>query len=175
MIFGRKPTITEELSAYATALLELSAKNAEELRLEYKFSNESTALVMTQIIGFSLINLRRQFAANGVDDSVFGKCALSITENMANIMIDDASNRPAFLSFFQDKIQILINAYSNLPLKNSDQSKGKSGTLLWEYGKLMSETITGEEKDLVSILECISVITNVQDAVKTDRLLRSVK
>ena len=104
MIFGRKPTITEELSAYAAALLELSAKNAEELRLEYKFPNESTALVMTQIIGFSLINLRRQFAANGVDDSVFGKCALSITENMANIMIDDASNRPAFLSFFQDKI-----------------------------------------------------------------------
>ena len=121
MIFNKKPTITEELNSYATALLHLSAKSAEGLRVEYKFSEESSTLVMIQIIGFSLINLRRQFAANGVDDSVFGKCASNITENMANIMIDDASNRPAFLSFFQDKIQILINTYSNLPLENSDQ------------------------------------------------------
>lgn len=175
MIFNKKPTITEELNSYATLLLQLSAKSAEELRAEYKFSEEISTLVMIQIIGFSLINLMRQFSASGIDHSVFRKCASSITENMVNIMVDDINKRPAFLSFFQDKIQKLINIYGQLPLENSDRSKGESGTLLWEYGKLVSETVTGEEKDLIAILECISVITNIQNVVKTNRLLRAVK
>ena len=175
MIFKRRPTITDELNTYTMVLLQLSAKSAEELRAKYKFSEETSTLVMLQIIGFSLINLMRQFAASRIDPSVFRKCVSTITEGMVNIMVDDTSNRPVALSFFQDKIQKLVSTYGQLPLKNSDQSKGESGTLLWEYGKLISETATGKEKELMAIMECISVITSVQGAVKTDKLLKAVK
>ena len=175
MIFKKKPTMADELDIYTAVLLQLSAKGAEELRAKYKFSEENSTLVMIQIIGFSLINLMRQFTASRIDPSVFRKCVSSITEGMVNIMVDDVSNRPAALSFFQDEIQKLVSTYGKLPLKNSDQSKGESGTLLWEYGKLISETATGKEKELMAIMECISVITSVQGAVKTDKLLKAVK
>ena len=175
MIFKKKPTMTDELNTYTMVLLQLSAKGAEELKAKYKFSEENSTLVMIQIIGFSLINLMRQFAASKVDPSIFRKCVSSITEGMVNIMVDDANNRPVALSFFQDEIQKLVSTYGKLPLKNSDPSKGESGTLLWEYGKLVSETATGKEKDLMSTMECISVVTSVQNAVKTDKLLKAVK
>lgn len=175
MIFKRRPTITDELNTYTMVLLQLSAKSAEELRAKYRFSEETSTLVMLQIISFSLISLMRQFAASRIDSSTFKKCVSAITEGMVNIMVDDVSSRPAALSVFQDEIQKLISTYGKLPLKNSDQSKGESGTLLWEYGKLVSETATGKEKELMAIMECISVITNVQSAIKTDKILKAVK
>lgn len=175
MIFKKKPTMTDELNTYTMVLLQLSAKSAEELRAKYKFSEENSTLVMIQIIGFSLINLMRQFAMRGIDSSIFRKCVSTITEDMVNIMVDDANNRSAALSFFQDEIQKLVSTYGKLPLKNNDPSKGESGTLLWEYGKLVSETVTGKEKELMATMECISVITSVQSAVKTDKLLKAVK
>lgn len=174
MIFKKKPKIADELNTYTTVLLQLSAKGAEELRAKYKFPEENSTLVMIQIIGFSFINLMRQFSASRIDPSVFRKCVSSITEDIVNMMVDDASNRPEALSFFQEEIQKLVSTYGHLPVKNSDSSKGESGTLLWEYGKLVAETATGKE-ELVDIMECISVITSVQSSAKTDKLLKSVR
>lgn len=175
MIFKKKPTMTDELNTYTMVLLQLSAKSAEELRAKYKFSEENSTLVMIQIIGFSLINLMRQFAMRGIDASIFRKCVSNITEGMVNVMVDDATHKPAALSFFRDEIQSILSNYGNLPLKNDDQSKGQKGTLVWEYGKLVSETVTGRENELMAIMECASVVSNVQSAIKTDSLLKVVK
>lgn len=175
MIFKKKSTVQDELNVYSMTLLQLSTKSTDELMKKYNFSNEITSLITTQIVSFSLINLFKQFSYNGINIAVFKNCISIIAKDMVNIMVEDINNHPEALAFLQNEIQKLISTYAKLPLNNSDKSKGEQGTLLWEYGKLMAKTITGNEAELEAIMECISIVTSIQSAINTNKLLNAAK
>ncbi len=171
-MFGRKSNFEKELDEYAKNLFEVSAVGAKKLGAPI----DGFALVMTQIASFSLMDLtRKMYAINQRDKNHPKKCILKVASVFAYNLEKDNSKRQSATQLFTDAIFDIIVPYGELPIKNDNPSQGEAGTLLWEYGKLMSETITGKERDLLKSMECISLVANLQNVVKIDKLLREVK
>lgn len=176
-MFRKKPNLEEELKKYTAILIHLSIKQSEELEKEYGLRENEFNDVSMQIIGFCIINLMRTFQANGIP-SEKGRAAVdSILQNIA-LALADANNgsQEAVYRNVNKTIGGLVSNYGKLPLKNDDPNKGEKGTLLWEYGKYMTFTMRKDpSSDVLVIMKCISLITNINKALETNNIIKALK
>lgn len=176
-MFRKKPNLEEELKKYTAVLIHLSIKQAEELEKEYGLRGNEFNDVSMQIIGFCIINLMRTFRANGISPEKSRTAVDSILQNIA-LVLADANNddQEAVYRNVNKTIGGLVSEYGKLPLKNDDPGKGEKGTLLWEYGKFMTFTIRKDpSSDVIVIMKCISLITNVNKVLVTDHIIKALK
>lgn len=162
-------TAIRDLDDYAGTLLYMSATSAEKLRQSNTLTDDQASQLMMQIIGFCLIIFARQ--AN--DSSVPSQKTKAFMEDALRIIAQRAGtdNEEEAYKAYKTNVSELLNKYGDLPLKNDSGKQG--GTLLWEYGKHMSETM-GKTKDLEAVMNNVSVITSVSNAIDIKGLIDSL-
>lgn len=163
-------TAIKDLDDYAGTLLYMSAASAEKLRQTNSLTDDQASQLMMQIIGFCLIVFARQ--AN--DSSVPSQKTKAFMEDALRIIAQRAGtdNEEEAYKAYKSVTSELLNKYGDLPLKSDSGKQG--GTLLWEYGKHMSETM-GKGKDLEVVMNNVSVITSVSNAIDIKDLVESLR
>ena len=163
-------TAVKDIDDYAGTLLYMSATAAEKLRQAHNLTDNQGSQLMMQVIGFCLINLVRQ--ADGA--AVPRQNTKTFIEDTLRIVAQRAGtdNEHDAYGAYKSSISELLDKFGDLPLKHDSGKQG--GTLLWEYGKYMSETI-GKSKDLEQIMQNVSVITTVNSSIDTKLIVQSLR
>lgn len=163
-------TAIRDLDDYAGTLLYMSAASAEKLRQSNNLTDDQGSQLMMQIIGFCLIVFARQ--AN--DSSVPSQKTKAFMEDALRIIAQRAGtdNEEEAYRAYKSLTSEILNKYGDLPLKSDSGKQG--GTLLWEYGKHMSDTM-GKNKDLEAVMNNVSVITSVSNAIDIKELVKSLR
>lgn len=164
-------TAIKDLDDYAGALLYISAASAERLRQSNNLTDDQASQLMIQIIGFCLIVFARRTSSASIPahkSKAFIEDTLKIIAQRAGTDNEQEAYR-AYKSIVGD----LLNRYGTLPLKNN--SGGQAGTLLWEYSRLMNETMGKDRDDLLTTMNNTSIITSVSNAIDIKGLVKSLQ
>lgn len=163
-------TAIKDVDDYAGTLLYMSATAGEKLRQANNLTDDQGSQLMMQVIGFCLINLVRQASSSSVpqqNTKTFIEDTLRIIAQRAG-----TDNEQEAYKAYKSSINELLGKFGDLPLKHDSGKQG--GTLLWEYGKHMSETM-GKSKDLEQIMQNVSVITTVNNSLDIRLIVQSLR
>lgn len=163
-------TAIKDLDDYAGTLLYMSAASAEKLRQSNNLTDDQASQLMIQIIGFCMIVFVRQ----AKDTSVPMHKTKTFLEDSLRIIAQRAGtdNEEEAYKAYNSIVNDLLNKYGSLPLKSDSGKQG--GTLLWEYGKHMSDTM-GKSQNLEAVMNNVSVITAVSKAIDIKDLVKSLR
>ena len=129
--------------------------------------------LVVRIIGFCIIMFMRDLQDASVEPR---KSREFISEVLRTIAKN--SNSPELEHKAYTELNHLIGGlsreYGSLPLSNANSSILK-GTLLWEYSKLINETMGKDKNDLILLMENTSVITNLHHAIDTTKIIKSLQ
>ena len=164
--------VDDEITVYSEVLLHLSASGAEEVRKTHNGTEAQSTTVMVQLIGFCIINLIREFNSEGISTDKGQDIIKSILKNVSDNLAPTHQQSEAF-DVLRREVGQLVKDYGKLPLKHTNSDR-QGGTLLWEYGKLVAETV-GKESDLMATMDSVGVITSVSKAVNTGRLTKTLQ
>lgn len=174
--FAKKSGPEDEIKKYATVLGYLSVKSAQDFQKEYDLKHSEYADITVQLISFCLMNLLRKFKSNDITTEKSRGTIEEIVKHISETISDESIESNSANSELMKQIGSIVSKHGHLPLKNSDSDKGQEGTLPWEYGKLMTQSLNKDPlSDLMVIMKCTSVATNVCTAIETDELIKSLR
>ncbi len=171
-MFRTKKNLNKEASTYAGVALHLSAKTADDLKKEVGYTEEDSTIIMLQILTFCILNLMRTFAQQGIPVQR-GREAIELIllEAAKTFAPDPTKVQDTYLTLNQT-VNEWIETYGKLPL--GERLGTQAGTLIWEYSKLMALTV-GKDKDLPVMMTFASRTVNVNNALETNNLIKSLK
>lgn len=172
-MFGRAKNLDKTVATYAGVAIHLSAKTADDLKKEFGYSEEKSTVIMLQILTFCIINLMRTFAKQGVSVDK-GRAAIeSILLEAAKMLSPDKGSVQETHRALIETTGEWIKTYGKLPL--GEKLSTQTGTLIWEYGKLIVSTVGKNSNDIQSILLASSRVVNVNNALDTTMLIKALK
>lgn len=171
-MFGTKKNLNKEATTYAGVALYLTAKTADDLKKEIGYTEEESTVIMVQVLTFCIINLMRTFAQQGISIEKGRKAIEIILLEAAKTFAPEPSKVQDTYATLNQTVNEWIKTYGKLPL--GEKLGTQAGTLIWEYSKLMASTI-GKDKDLPVMMTFASRIVNVNNALETNNLIKSLK
>lgn len=159
--------------AYGTILQGVTITIVDDLRKKHRLTELQENNLAVRIMGFCIIILMREFQKTSVEPR---KSREFISEVLRTIARN--SNPPELEQKAYTELNRIIGGlsreYGSLPLSNTDSSNLK-GTLLWEYSKLMNETMGKDKNDLILLMENTSVIANLNQAIDTQDIVTALQ
>lgn len=171
-MFGTKKNLNKEASTYAGVALHLSAKTADDLKKEVGYTEEDSTIIMLQVLTFCILNLMRTFAQQGVSVQKGREAIELILLEAAKTFAPDPNKVQDTYLTLNQTVNEWIKTYGKLPL--GEKFGTQAGTLIWEYSKLMALTV-GKDKGLPVMMTFASRIVNVNNALETNNLIKSLK
>lgn len=171
-MFGTKRNLNKEATTYAAVAMHLSVKTADELKQEMGYTEEDSKIITLQVLTFCIINLIHLFADKGVLVEKGRKAIELIMMEVAKPFTPNPTKAQDTYLSLSKIVNDWIEAYGKLPL--GEKHGTQAGTLIWEYGKLMASTI-GKDKDLPVMMTFASRVVNVNNALETNNLIKSLK
>ncbi len=173
-MFGKGRKQNKSASTYAGIALYLSAKTADELKRDLKHSEEESTVIMLQIITFCILNLMRTFATQGVSIDQGRDAIEKILKEVAKSLAPSPTDIEETYRTLNQTTGEWIKTYARLPL--GEKMSNQTGTLIWEYSKLIVSTAgKNPSTNLNDILLVSSRIVNVNSAIETKELVSSFK
>lgn len=164
---------TSNPDAYGTILQGVTIKIVNDLQDKHHLTETQANNLVVRIMGFCIIMLMRDLQDASVEPR---KSREFISEVLRTIAKN--SNPPELEQKAYTELNRLIGElsrkYGSLPLSNAN-SGNLGGTLLWEYSKLMNETMGKDKNDLILLMENTSVITNLNQAIETQGIVTALK
>lgn len=162
----------EKPDAYGAILLGVTVNIADGLRKKHHLTEGQESNLVVRIMGFCFIILMRELQDASVQPH---KSREFISEALRTIAkISNPGHEQDAYTELNQIIGTLSREYGGLPLSNAGSDSLK-GTLLWEYSKLMNETMGKDKSDIVSLMENVSVITNINQAIDTKDIVKSLR
>lgn len=164
---------TNSPDAYGTILQGVTIRIVNDLQEKHHLTEAQANTLVVRIMGFCIIMLMRELQDASVEPR---KSREFISEVLRTIAKN--SNPPELEQKAYTELNRLIGElsrkYGSLPLSNAN-SGNLGGTLLWEYSKLMNETMGKDKNDLILLMENTSVITNLNQAIETQGIVTALK
>lgn len=161
---------------YAKALLVTSAAVADKLQREQRLTDSQSTSVMIEVMGFCIIMLMYRFTASHIPKPKGTEVVDDILKGVAKLQSDSKDQEQQAYVGLGQEIGVLVHKYGSMPLGTDNDKAGLGGTLMWEYGKLMTET-AGKEVDLAFSMLCVKFLTMANDNLQneTDRLMEYLR
>ena len=164
---------TKNPDAYGTILQGVTIRIVNDLQEKHHLTEAQANTLVVRIMGFCIIMLMRELQDASVEPR---KSREFISEVLRTIAKN--SNPPELEQKAYTELNRLIGElsrkYGSLPLSNAN-SGNLGGTLLWEYSKLMNETMGKDKNDLILLMENTSVITNLNQAIETQGIVTALQ
>lgn len=164
---------TNSPDAYGTILQSVTIKIVNDMQDKHHLTEIQANNLVVRIIGFCIIMFMQDLQDASVEPR---KSREFISEVLRTIAKN--SNPPELEHKAYTELNHLIGGlsreYGSLPLSNANSSNLK-GTLLWEYSKLINETMGKDKNDLILLMENTSVITNLHHAIDTTKIIKSLQ
>ena len=165
-----------EPEAYAYTLSFLSAKVSDDLQKQIGFNDEQATEVMGLVVAFCLLMLMKRFSASGVA-SYKGRSTIELVTGDIFKHLSDGDTDDTHRDAFGSHIIGIVKKYGDLPLSKKDGSKGLGGTLMWEYSKLMLQTMGKDPRtEIEGMMFVTSRLSNANKALEenTTKLVKSL-
>lgn len=173
-MFSRGKKVNKEANTYAGVILHLSAKTADELKKELAYSEETSTVMMVQTITFCIINLMHTFGREGISVERGREAIELILREVAKMLAPNQNEIEETYRTLNTTVHGWIKDYARLP--PGEKLSNQAGTLIWEYGKLMTSTAGKDpESDIHTVLLVGARAVNVNNALETNGLVKALK